>query len=112
MKPLSLWTGIVAGPLIWLVYLEASYALTPSACIAGNKQILGASTLAALLAIALTVWVAWRSWRASGATTATEAGNPATRSRFMALAGLGLSALSFLVVLASAIPIVVLGACD
>jgi len=34
------------------------------------------------------------------------------RSRFMALSGIGLSALFALVVLASAMPILFLGACD
>jgi hypothetical protein len=112
MRPISLWGGIVGGPLISLVYLEISYALVPSACIAGNKHVLALITLAALLAASLTMAVAWRVWHAAGATYDSASGGPLSRGRFMALSGLGLSALSILFVIASAIAIMVLGACD
>jgi hypothetical protein len=112
MKAIRLWTGILGGPLIWLVYLEVAYALTPSACIAGHKQVLGAATAVTLLATLAPTLVAWSAWRAAGATTVTEPAHPLARNRFMALSGLGLSGLSALLVAASAIPIIVLGACD
>jgi len=112
MSLIALWTGMLGGPIVWLAYLEAAYALTPSACVAGNKHVLALVTLAAFVATAAIVFLSWRAWRASGAETATEHGDIIGRSRFMALSGLGLSTLSALLVIASAIPIAVLGACD
>lgn len=107
-----LWIGIVAGPVAWLVYLQVNYMLVPAACQAGDKTVLSVVTAVAFIAAAVVTSIAWRSWRASGADNDTEEGSALARNRFMALSGLGISALIFLLVIASAIPIFVLGACD
>lgn len=112
MNLIALWLGIVGGPIAWLVYLQASYVLAPSACIAGNKSALGIALLIALIATLLITFMSWREWHATGANAVTDEGNAISRGRFMALSGLGISALSALLVLASGIPIFVLGACD
>jgi ABC-type long-subunit fatty acid transport system fused permease/ATPase subunit len=56
--------------------------------------------------------VAWRTWRVVAGTAARDESDEISRSRFMALAGLGVSALMALFVIASFLPIVVLEVCD
>jgi hypothetical protein len=86
--------------------------LAPSACLSQNKVMLGIVTVVALFGTVAPAFAAWRAWHHTGATGQTEEGGAIGRSRFMALSGIGLSALFALVVLASAIPIIFLGACD
>ena len=67
--------------------------------------------MALVATIGVTI-VAWRAWRATGAEYHTAEGTVLGRSRFMALSGLGISALIILLLIASFIPIAVYGACD
>jgi hypothetical protein len=112
MKLSLQWIGVLGGPLVWFAYLQINYMLVPSACLASDKKVLGIVTVVALLGALGAVVSAWRAWHEAGATAETEEGGPIGRSRFMALSGLGLSTLFVLVLLASAVPIVFLGACD
>jgi hypothetical protein len=112
MSLTALWIGILGGPIAWLLYLQVGYMLTPSACTAGNKNLLAIATIVALIATLAITFVSWRAWQASGATSVTDEVDVIGRSRFMALSGLGISGLSVLLVVASAIPIIILGACD
>jgi hypothetical protein len=112
MSLIALWTGILGGPLIWLCYLQISYMLAPSACVSGNKAVLGIATAIALFGTLCAAFAAWRVWHQAGTTAGREEGGAVGRSRFMAVSGMGLSALFALVVLASAVPIIFLGACD
>jgi hypothetical protein len=112
MNLIALWIGILGGPIAWLLYLQVSYMLTPSACTAGNKNVLAIAMVVALIATLAITFVSWRAWHASGATSVTDEGGVLGRSRFMALSGLGISGLSVLLVVASAIPIFILEACD
>jgi hypothetical protein len=112
MSLFSQWIGILGGPLVWLVFLQLNYMLAPSACLSQNKVMLGIVTVVALFGTVAPAFAAWRAWHHTGATGQTEEGGAIGRSRFMALSGIGLSARFALVVLASAIPIIFLGACD
>jgi hypothetical protein len=112
MSLFSQWIGILGGPLVWLVFLQLNYMLAPSACLSQNKVMLGIVTVVALFGTVAPAFAAGRAWHHTGATGQTEEGGAIGRSRFMALSGIGLSALFALVVLASAIPIIFLGACD
>lgn len=112
MNPVTLWIAMLGGPMVWLIYLQVSYALVPSACLAQNKIALVIALIAALIVTVAIALVAWRSWREVGADAIAEDTRVIDRSRFMALSGLGIAALSVLLVLASAIPIIILGACD
>jgi hypothetical protein len=106
------WIGILGGPLVWLAFLQVNYMLAPSACLSQNKTTLGIITMIALFGTLAAAFAAWRAWHQTGATSQTEEGGAIGRGRFMALSGIGLSALFAVVVLASAIPIIFLGACD
>jgi hypothetical protein len=112
MSLFSQWIGVLGGPIVWLIFLQVNYMLAPSACLSQNKTMLGIVTIIALFGTIGSASAAWRAWHQAGATSHTEEGGSIGRSRFMALSGIGLSALFALVVLASAIPIIFLGACD
>ncbi len=112
MSLFALWTGIVGGPLIWLIVLEFNYALSPAACRSGDKTSLIIGTSVALVLSLIAAFIAWRSWHAAGPVVTTGAGDALTRGRFMALAGLGLSILIIVLIAASFLPIAVLEVCD
>lgn len=133
-RPVALlWLGVLAAPAAFMLDLTASFALVERACANGGAIIWAVTIGAALVAVAAGT-LAWRSWQAVGpdpeprgegversspASTGhtlaselrTDAPGPIGRSRFMALAGVGVSAFFLLVVLASAIPALVLPAC-
>lgn len=103
-------TGLLAPPLLWFAQLQANYALASWACRPGYRFV---SILVILVALALTGGAgarAWTSWPADEGL----AGEPerVEGARLLALLALG-SSLSFVVVLiATAIPMFVLGPCD
>ena len=107
MTARRLWLAIVIGPLAWLVYLTTAYALVPWACrrpTGGLITLLAAGVVALALSTAglVTAWQAWRH-AADGA---------AARTRFMALTGIGTSALFVLVVVAGMLPLLLLSPCS
>jgi hypothetical protein len=103
-------TGVFVPPLVWLMHLQANYALASWACRPGHRYV---SVLVVVVAVVLTAGagaLAWRSWPSdepvAGEPQRIEGG------RLLALLALA-SSLSFLVVLvASAIPIFILRPCD
>ena len=108
-----LWLAVVIGPLAWLVYLQTAYALVPWACrrpTAGKISLLAAGVLALALSTAglVTAWQAWRRLGRDGAATGTVT----ARTRFMALTGIGTSALFVLVVVAGMLPVLLLAPCN
>ena len=56
--------------------------------------------------------LAWREWKQLGSELPGEGGGAIPRSRIMALAGMLLSAMFCLVIIAQAIPELMLGACE
>jgi hypothetical protein len=96
------WAGVLLGPLGWALHLQVSYTLAAFACEDVWRLTLH-TTFAISLAIALTgLFVAWGNWRVS--KDAAPEGNRLDRSRFMAVAGIGLSAFFALVIVAQWIP--------
>ena len=109
---LSLWTGLVAGPLLALSSQLALYAATPVACLSGSEtalHLLGAATVLLALAAAL---LSWRHWRRAGRAWPGEEGGVVGRSRFLAALGTASSAFFALVVLAMWAPVFVMGPCQ
>ena len=111
-RDLALWTGILAGPVVWLISFQANYALVPWACIFGGKLALYLVSVAAIAACAASGLLAWREWNALGREIPGEGADPLSRGRIMAISGVVLSASFLLVVIAQAIPELVLGACQ
>lgn len=111
-RDLALWTGILGGPIIWLVSFEANFALAPWACEFNNKLALFLVTIAGLILVAASGLLAWREWNATGKVWPGEEGGALGRERVMAGAGLLMSAMFFLVIVAQGIPNLLLEACD
>ena len=110
-QTLILWCVILAGPIVWLISFEAIFALAPWACIFQNKLALYLISLVALVLAAVSGFVAFREWK----TLRKEAApidDSLPRSQSMALGGILMSGMFFLVILAQAIPAVVLSACE
>ena len=111
-RDFALWIGVLAGPVVWLCSFEANYALAPWACIFQAKLALYLVSLAALLLCAGSGMMAWRQWIELGREWPGGEGGTLPRSRIMAIGGVLLSAMFFLVILAQAIPEVLLEACQ
>ena len=108
---LSLTLGVVIGPIAVLVNEELIYVTNMWACGTG-KQL--AMHVVPIVCLAVTVGVgllAWRDWDRVGRGVEDEAATVDSRSRFLALGGMAISALSALIILAQWLAIFVFGAC-
>ena len=108
---LTLTLGFVAGPIAVLVNEELIYVTNMWACGTG-KQL--AMHVVPLVCLAVTLGVgllSWRDWDRVGRGVEDEAATVDARSRFLALGGMGISALSALLILAQWLAIFVFGAC-
>lgn len=113
MRVLALVTSNLAAPLTWLVFLETEYALVPWACRHGSRHhpALFVVAAAALLIATGSGLLGWREWRLAGRRRGDEP-PPLGRSAFMALTGIGSSAIFTLLILASSALLLIFTACD
>ena len=111
-RDFALWTGLLAGPIIWLVSFEANFALAPVACDTQGKVALYTVSILALVLSAGSGLLAWREWGELGKQSPGDGEGTLPRTRIMAIGGVLLSVLFFLVILAQAIPEVMLKECD
>jgi hypothetical protein len=111
-RDFALWTGILAAPIVWLVSFEANFALVPWACLFEAKLALYIVRILALALAAGSGVLAWRQWSELGREQPGEGAGALPRSRILALGGVLLSSLFFLVILAQAIPEVILQPCE
>ena len=107
-----LWAGIIISPVVWFLSLEASFALAPLACSDKGKLFLHAVSGSALVLVVLAGCVSLAQWQPAGRNTADAAIPVSPRRRAMAVAGLGLSVLVILLIIAQAIPNLVLAGCE
>lgn len=111
-RDVALWTGVLAGPFIWLASFEALFALNPWACTFQTKVALYiVSTVAFLLSLGACL-LALRKWNALGREADPRGGDKLSRSRIMAFGGVVLSGFTCVIIVAQAIPELVLGACQ
>ena len=110
--PGVLWAGVLAGPLAALAQLQANYALVLWVCGSGQRWVLHAVSLLALVVTAGAGLLSWRNWRKAGAGWEDEGAGPVPRSRFMSAVGMLVSAHSALVVIAQWVAVFVYGACQ
>jgi hypothetical protein len=105
-RPRLLWFAILVGPLAWFIYLETAYALVASAC-AGNVVVPALAGVAAVAAIAGVV-----VGRHALTVVPADANDAmAERARFLAVLGVWMSVLFVLVIVATALPSLVLPPC-
>jgi len=102
--------GLLAGPLAWLAQLQATYALVPWACSRGHRFALLLVSLGAVAVAVAGGLGSWKSWRGPAPLTGEPQGIEG--ARLLALLGVSLSVSFVLVLIASAIPTLILRPCD
>lgn len=116
-RSLLLWTGVLAGPLVWLALLETNYVLSYVACELRQTWFLH---LATAVAVALVAAAGLAAWRAAPAPRPPEepladALSPETgaiRAQWMAILAVASSAWFIVVILSMSVPVVVLRTCQ
>ncbi|HEX8271507.1 MAG TPA: hypothetical protein VF615_02575 [Longimicrobiaceae bacterium] len=107
----ALWFAVLAGPVAWMLGLNAAYAFVRLAC---DEQTLLYMHASSLLTLALALGggaVALREWRRAGGEWPGEGGGAVPRSRFMAALGLLGSGLFALTIVAQWIANLFLNPC-
>jgi len=97
MKQAVLVTGLILAPMAWFASLEANFAMAPLACAGHGKSMLLLISGAALGLTVLSGLLAWTQ---------------RSLHRRLAISGTVISALFTIVVLAQAIPNLMLGGCE
>ncbi len=109
---LILWAGLVIAPTAWALSQEANFALAPLACGAMAKPTLILISIISLALIAVSGLLSWTQLRLPVKDSVGQMIPVTPRRRGMALSGVLLSGLFFLVVLAQAIPNVMMVGCE
>jgi hypothetical protein len=109
---LGLWTGVLLPPTVWALQMQINYVLVRKACTQGSSLALYVVSIVALAAAVAAALIALTNWRRSGPTWPSGAADLFTRSRFLAVLGLLMSAMFFLVILAQGIATVVFPPCQ
>jgi hypothetical protein len=112
LTPLPLWTGILAGPIVWAFDLLASYALVKWVCHTNNYGVLKGITIVSLAIVIAAAALSWIVLARTRQDVPSDGGRPRQRARFMAILGLASCALFALQIVAGAIPHWVLDACQ
>ena len=97
---LSLSLGVLLGPVIALTNQELIYAADTWTCGHGYR---GTMHLIPLLCLAVTIGAAvtaYRDWRATGGGVEEERATIESRTRFLAMLGIGISIFSSLLIIA------------
>jgi hypothetical protein len=111
-RDLALWMGVLGGPFIWLASFEALFALNPWACTFQTKLALYVVSIVAFLLSLAACVLAVREWNTLGREADPRGGDSLSRSRIMAFGGIVLSGFACVLIIAQAIPELVLGACQ
>ena len=108
MSRRRLWLIALIGPLAWLAYLQAVSLLVPWACRRPTGAMV-ALLASGVLALALSTAGVVQAWQRIGAGATSSMA--ASRTRFIALTGIGTGALLVLVVVAGMLPVLLLAPC-
>jgi hypothetical protein len=108
---LALWFAVLAGPLAWMLGLNAQYGLVRVACAKGSMFSLHAVTVLTLALALAGVFVARREWHRAGRAWPDEHAGTLSRSRFMAVLGLLAGALFSLAIVSQWLANVFLNPC-
>jgi hypothetical protein len=108
---LSLSLGVLLGPIAVLVNEELIYVTNMWACGMGKQPAMHIVPIICLLVTIGAGLLARRDWIRVGRGIEEEAATVDSRTRFLALGGMWISALSALIILAQWLAIFVFGAC-
>jgi hypothetical protein len=106
------WFGILAGPAAWFLDQQVSYSIVQWVCGGGPHVVLYFITLGSLLLVGAGAFASWSVLQHTRPSTPSDGSQPDERGRFMAILGLMSCAFFALVIVAMAIPRVVLDACQ
>jgi hypothetical protein len=110
-RDVQLWTAVLTPPTAWFLSLLANFALAPWACARFGKTPIFAVAAAALALSAAAGFAAWRMWRQRGIDPPGESGGTIAHERSLAMAGVLLSGMFVVVIVAQTVPDVMLGSC-
>src|SRR4051812_19682175 len=108
---LSLTLGVIAGPIAVLFNEELIYVTNMWACGTGKHLAMHVVPLICVLVALGAGALAWADWVRTGRGIEDEAATIDARSRFLALTGMAVSALSALLIVAQWLAVFVFGAC-
>ena len=111
-RDLILWLTVLAGPIFWLCSFQAKFSWNTWSCASQTKSPLLLFALIAFLLTAGAGLAAWRVWRTLEKRPLDESADPLARSRFMAIGAMTFSVGFCLVILAQAIPDLILDPCQ
>jgi hypothetical protein len=97
---MRLWFPIIVPPLVVLAQQSANYALVAMECHNQQRLPVHIVTLVALLIALAGVAIAWGRWRSAGASAPEASGDQLSRTRFLAIVGVSVSALMALAIVA------------
>lgn len=107
----ELWWGILIGPIAWVLDQGLSYSVEQHACSTGHFYVLHVITACCFVLAVTGIFVAVRQLRKVPAGE-DDGSTPRDRSWFMAWLGILLSVEFAIVVLAMAVPKIILSPCD
>jgi hypothetical protein len=104
--------GVLLPPFAWLLDMQVSYSMVKWACENDGRTILLAIPVVSLTLVSAAAWMAWSSWATIRRHANEEGSGTLDRSYFLAISGLGMSALFALLLLVSIVPRFVLSPCE
>lgn len=107
-----LWAGVLTGPLMLAAEQALNFVLVPWACVNGAQWVLRVVDLVALVITAIAGFAAWQAWAKAGREDPGDSGGVPASDRFMALGGMGLSAMFFAAILSHGISTFLIGVCQ
>ena len=108
----SLWAGVIGAPIVWATDTALKYMLVPWVCQSRHFWVLYLISVTGLALVGAAGFLCWREWRSVGHQTpeTSEFGTHA-RVQFLGALGLLISAMSFLLILLSAVPGLIIDPC-
>jgi hypothetical protein len=97
---MKLWFPIIVPPLATLVQESVNYALVALECQQQHRLPLHLVAAVALVLSLAGAAIAWGIWREAGVAAPADSGDPQSRTRFLAIVGISVSALMALAVAA------------
>ena len=101
---LLLWVAVLGSAVVWFIQMQTGYAMVTWACAAGKTWPLHLVGVLFLILAAIPGFIGWKIWSAAAVTATERKSAGAGRRRFMALLGIMLTILFFLLIVAQIIP--------
>ena len=99
----SLFVGLLVAPVTWAIQMQLNYTLIRRGCIDGSTIALSLVSIVSLLVTVIGAAISWHNLQQANHELPTEEGSLRNRIQFMAIVGLMMNGLFFLVILAQGI---------